>query len=45
MKRVAIACLAALALCSACVTAEDLECWYDDWCKDFASADTAPAQR
>ena len=36
MKKIAVACLAAVMLCGACVTAEDLECWYDDWCKDFA---------
>lgn len=40
MKKIAAACVFAALLCSACLTKEDLDCWYDDWCKDLA-----PAQR
>ncbi len=36
MKKIAAASLAALMLCGACLTKEDLDCWYEDWCKDFA---------
>lgn len=41
MIRTAAACLAALLLCSACLTDEDLECWYDDMC---LAMDAAPQQ-
>lgn len=41
MKKVVLACIGALLLCAACVTAEDLDCWYDDMCLSDASA--APA--
>lgn len=43
MKRVVLVCIAALALCSACLTKEDIDCWYDDWCKDFAPTNISPA--
>jgi len=37
MFKTAVACLAAIMLCSGCIlTQEDLDCWYDDMCKDFA---------
>jgi hypothetical protein len=47
MKRAILTGLAALMLCSGCLTNEDLDCWYDDWCKDFADAHAArpPANR
>ena len=39
MFKTAVACLAAIMLCSGCIlTKEDLDCWYDDMCKDFAGA-------
>jgi hypothetical protein len=44
MIKAAAACLAALLLCSACLTAEDLECWYDDMCQDFAAAPQTSAR-
>ncbi len=37
MLKAAAACLAAVLLCSGCIlTKEDLDCWYDDMCQDFA---------
>lgn len=47
MKKIAAACLAAAMLCAGCLTKEDLDCWYDDWCKDLADAGAAqpPASR
>lgn len=44
MKKVMLACIGALLLCSACLSARDLECWYDDMCKDFAGRTSQPME-
>lgn len=37
MFKTAVACLAAIMLCSGCIlTKEDLDCWYDDMCLTLA---------
>ena len=38
MLRIAAACLAAVMLCTACLTKEDLDCWYDDMCMNIGAA-------
>jgi hypothetical protein len=43
MIKIAAICLAAVTLCAACLTKEDLDCWYDDMCKDFSGAAGMPA--
>lgn len=46
MIKTATACLAAILLCSGCIlTKEELDCWYDDMCKDFAGAPHGPAEQ
>ena len=44
MRKVAAACLAAMILCAACLTKEDLECWYDDMCMTIAGPTQSPAR-
>jgi hypothetical protein len=41
MLKIAAAAILALVACSACLTDEDLECWYDDMCMTM-HADTQP---
>ena len=41
MLKIAAAAILALVACSACLTDEDLECWYDDMCMTM-HADTKP---
>lgn len=43
MFKIAAASILALVACSACLTKEDLECWYDDMCMtmDAAAMDAA----
>jgi len=41
MFKIAAASILALVACSACLTDEDLECWYDDMCMTM-HADTQP---
>lgn len=45
MFKIAAASILALVACSACLTKEDLECWYDDMCMtmDAAATPAAPA--
>lgn len=39
MIKTAAACLAALLLCAACLTKEELDCWYDDVCLSSGAYD------
>ena len=41
MLKIAAAAILALVACPACLTDEDLECWYDDMCMTM-HADTKP---
>lgn len=43
MLKIAAAAIVALVVCSACLTKEDLECWYDDMCLDMHAAATPAA--
>ena len=42
MLRFAAAAIVALVVCSACLTKEELDCWYDDMCLTVHAATTLP---
>lgn len=44
MFRIAAACIGALLLCTACLTKEELGCWYEDMCLSSTSGPPATHQ-
>lgn len=42
MFKIAVAAIVALVVCSACLTKEELDCWYDDMCLTLHAAAKPP---